>query len=236
MKRFLGKKIFRLFIIAYFTVAMIEIVAEYFNDKTLVTLFKPILIPLLIGYYFYNSRKRNFLFIVALVFSWIANIFFINDTINYIILGSVFFLIYRVIIIYLVIRMVKMPSKLPLLIGAIPFLFIYATTCFLTFEDFGENIFFFIIHGIFIIFLGGYSLGSYIVYSSKTNLILFLSTMLFALSQFVFVLKIYSEYVYFLHALAMLQFVVAQYLLTKFMHLKEKPKSKYEFANTINEL
>jgi hypothetical protein len=78
MKRFLGKKIFRLFIIAYFTVAMIEIVAEYFNDKTLVTLFKPILIPLLIGYYFYNSRKRNFLFIVALVFSWIANIFLLT--------------------------------------------------------------------------------------------------------------------------------------------------------------
>lgn len=236
MKSFVEKKISRAFIIVYFTVSMIEIVAEYFNDKTLILIFKPLLLPLLVGYYFYKSKKRNILFITSLFFSWIANIIFIYDSMSYIILGSVFFLIYRAIIIYLVVKLVKMPSKTPLLIGLIPFLFIYTTTCFYTYEEFGVGIILFIIHGVFIIFLGGYSMGNYIVYSSKTNLYLFISTMLFAISQFLFVLKIYSDYVYLLHALAMLLFVFAQYLLVKFVHLKEKPKSKYEFVKNINEL
>jgi len=236
MKSFLERKLHQFFIIAYFTFSMIEVVAEYFNDKTLIWFFKPTMMPLLIGYYFCKSKKRNYLFIFSLLLCWIANIIFIQDSINYIILGSIFFLLYRSIIIYLVFKLVKMPNKTPFLIGLIPFVFIYVTTCFLTLDEFGSNIILFLIHGIFVIFLGGYGLGNYIIYSTKTNLILFLSIMLFAFSQYIFVVKIYSEYDSFLHALAVLFFVAAQFLMTKFMLMKEKPRTKYEFVNSINEL
>lgn len=236
MKGSIDRFLYRIFIILYVIISMVEIVAEYYNDKNLVWLFKPILMPLLIGYYFYKSKKRNLLFISSLILSWIANIIFIENEMDFIIIGSVFFLMYRAIIIYLVLRLVKMPSKIPLLIGSIPFVFIYATICFLTYQDLGNSIVLFLIHGMFIIFLGGYSLGNYILRSSKTNLYLFISTMLFAIAQFLFIIKLYSEYVNLLHAFAMMQFVVAQYLLVKFIYLKEKPKPKYEFVNNLSEL
>lgn len=230
------KKIINIFFILYFTICIVEITAEFFNDINFIWLFKPLLMPLLIGYYYYKSKIKKLKFIVALLLCWFANIFFIHKEINYIIIGSVFFLLYRSIVIYLILDLEKNTIKLPLIIGIIPFFFIYATTCFMTFQEFGSNIFLFLIHGVFIIILGGFSLGNYIIYSTRANLILFISSMLFALSQFVFVIKLYSRYNNELHALAVLSFVIAQYLLTQYIYLKEKPKPKYEYARNINEL
>ncbi len=121
---------------------------------------------------------------------------------------------------------VKMPSLVPLIIGSIPFIFIYATISFLSFEAMGDNIYLFLIHGIFTIYLGGMSLGNYIMISNKPNLLLFLSTMLFALTQFSFVLKVYYENGNIFQAIAMVMFVIGQYWLTKFIFLTEH-KSNY---------
>ncbi|MGV9002885.1 lysoplasmalogenase family protein [Flavobacterium sp.] len=230
------KSIVTIFFILYFTISIVEITAEYFNDKNFIWVFKPLLMPLLIGYYYYLSNVQNSKFILALALSWSANMFFILEDINYIVIGSVFFLLYRMIVIYLIVDLEKKTIKLPLLIGSIPFFFIYATTAFMTFEELGSNIYIFLTHGVFIIFLGGYSLGNYIIYCNKINLILFISSMLFAFSQFVFVVKLYSDYDNELHACAMLFFVIAQFLLTRYIYLKEKPKHKYEFVNSNNEL
>ena len=121
----------------------------------------------------------------------------------------------------------KTPSLVPLIIGSIPFIFIYATVCFLSFEAMGDNLYLFLIHGIFTIFLGGLSLGNYIMNLNKSNLVLFLSTMLFALTQFVFVLIVFFGHENIFHALAMVMFVIGQFLLTKFIFLTEENKSKY---------
>lgn len=232
----LKNKFSLLFIYLYVIVSILEIVAEFFNDTQLIWIFKPLLMPLLIAYYIKKSKKINFIFVVSLIFSWIANLIFISKETDDIILGSFFFLIYRTLIIFLVFRLVKLPTRIPLIIGSIPFLFVYATVCFLTFEEMGNSIVIFIVHCIFIVFLGGYSLGSFIINYSKSSLYLFISTMLFAISQFVFVLKVYSNYDYLLHSVAMLMFVVAQYCLTKFILIKDNPRVKYEFVSNINEL
>ncbi|WP_293893158.1 hypothetical protein [Flavobacterium sp.] len=58
---------------------------------------------------------------------------------------------------------VKLPSLVPLIIGSIPFIFIYATVCFLSFEAMGDTIYLFLIHGIFTVYLGGLSFGNYIM-------------------------------------------------------------------------
>lgn len=202
---------------AFLIVSFLEIIAEYNDDKFLIWITKPFILPFLLAYYLRLTKNRNKYFILALFCSWIANLLFIENTLNWIIYGSVFFLAYRILIIYIVMNRVKMPSLVPLIIGSIPFVFIYATICFLSFEAMGTNIYLFLIHGIFTIFLGGLSLGNYIMISNRPNLVLFISTMLFALTQFVFVLKIYYGNGNCFQAIAMVMFVIGQYLLTKFM-------------------
>jgi hypothetical protein len=221
------KYISSFFLCLFFIVSLLEIIAEYQENKLLIWITKPFILPFLFAYYLSLTKKINYYFLVAIGFSWIANLLFIENTLKWIIYGSIFFLVYRILIIYIVMNKVKMPSLVPLIISSIPFIFIYATVCFLSFEAMGDNIYLFLIHGIFTIFLGGLSLGNYIMISNKSNLVLFLSTMLFALTQFVFVLKVYYEDANIFHALAMIMFVIGQFLLTKFMFLTEESKNKY---------
>ena len=221
------KYISSFFLCLFFIVSLLEIMAEYNEDKLLIWITKPFILPLLLAYYLILTKKGNNYFLVALFCSWIANILFIEDTLKWIIYASIFFLIYRILIIYIVMNKVKTPSLVPLIIGSIPFIFIYATVCFLSFEAMGDNLYLFLIHGIFTIFLGGLSLGNYIMNLNKSNLVLFLSTMLFALTQFVFVLIVFFGHENIFHALAMVMFVIGQFLLTKFIFLTEENKSKY---------
>jgi hypothetical protein len=227
----LKNKISTLLIVAFATVAFIEIIAEFYNNKQILWLFKPLLMPLLLAYYLKITKKVNIIFVVSLFFSWIANLFFIERDFDSIILGTFFFLIYRSLILYHVLTTVKMPSQIPFLLGLIPFLFVYITTCLLTYEVMGKGIFVFIIHGIFVIILCGYSLGSYIVNAKKSDMFLFLSTILFAISQFIFVFKLYTNYDYFLHSVVMLMFVFAQYFLMKFIVIQEDHKLNYDIEN-----
>ena len=227
------KNISNLLLTSFFMVSLIEIIAEYNEDKVLIWFTKPLIIPFLVVYYLSMTKKINYYFLIALVFSWIANLLFIENTMKWIIYGSIFFLIYKIIIIYIVMSKVKMPSLVPLIIGSIPFVFIYATISFLTFYAMGDNIYLFLTHGIFSIFLGGLSLGNYIMVSNKQNLYLFVSTMLFALTQFVFVLKIYYDDGNIFHAVAMGMFVIGQFLLTKFIFLTEKHNHNYEVVKNV---
>lgn len=180
-----------LFIVAFAVVSVIEITAEFFGCKTLLWIFKPMLVPLLMMYYFSETKKTNNIFITSLGFLWIANIFFIERNLNFITIGSVFFLIYKALIILLIFKIVKLPSKIPLILGSIPFLFIYTTLCCLTYDVLGSGFFLFISHGIFVIFTGGYSLGSYIMNPNRANLYLLFYSMLLTITQFIFVLKLY---------------------------------------------
>ena len=212
----------------FFIVAFIEIIAEINEDKALIWFTKPLLMPLLILYYIKRSHNSNIYFILALVFSWIANMFFIANTYQWIIYRSVFFLIYRFLIIYIVVKKVKTPGLLPAIIGCLPFIFIYFSVCFFTFKELGVNIYIFLLHGVFVTILGGLSLGNFILSASKS--------MLFALTQFVFILKLFYTNGNLFHALAMVMFVFGQFFLTKFIFLTEKNRyNKYEIINDLKD-
>ncbi len=229
------KKLSNLLLASFFMVSLIEIFAECNENKLLIWITKPLILPFLVGYYLSMTKKRNNYFLAAIFCSWIANLLFIEDTLEWIIYASVFFLIYKILIIYIVLSKVKMPSLLPLIIGSMPFVFIYATVCLLSFEAMGDNLYLFLLHGIFTIFLGGLSLGNYIMDLNKSNFVLFLSTMLFALTQFIFVLIVFYNPVYLFHALAMVLFVIGQFLLTKFIFLIENSESNYEVITDLGE-
>ena len=230
-----GKNISILFLYLFFIVSLIEIIAEYNEDKFLIWITKPFILPFLITYYLSLTKKVNYYFLIAMACSWIANLLFIENTLTWIIYASIFFLIYRILIIYIVMNKVKMPSLVPLIIGSIPFIFIYATITFSTYTVMGDDIYLFLIHGIFTIFLGGLSLGNYIMISNKSNFVLFFSTMLFALTQLLFVLIVFYQQENIFHAIAMGMFAIGQFLLTKFIFLTEENKGKYEIIDNLSE-
>lgn len=220
-------------LLGFFMISCIEIAAEYNENRLLIWMTKPLILPLLIFYYLKRSKKISFPFVLAMLFSWIANLFFIQNTFQFIIYGVSFFMIYRILVIYIILNKVKMPNSIPLVIGSLPFIFIYVVITFFTYDILGYNVYLFLIQGIFTIFLGGFSLGSFIMIYNKPNAILLISTMCMAFNQFVFLLKFYSNDANVLQALAMVLFVLGQFLLTKYMFYTEKNRYRYQIINGV---
>lgn len=215
-------KLSNLFLFFFFVISFIEIIAEVFYDDAIVWSTKPFIIPFLFLYYFIKSKTKNVFFILALFLTFIANVLLIEKAQIFVIIGSVFALLFRIVIVYLVVKLLKKPPLNLLLIGAIPFVLIYSTVFILRYDTIDSNILFFLINAFLVIYLGGFSLGNYIESRSKTNYYLFISTVLFAGMQFVFLLKLFSEDKSMLYAFSMLFYVFAQFILTQFILLIEK--------------
>lgn len=230
-----NNKVATVVLLFFFVVSFAEIIAEYFENKLLVWMTKPLILPLLLFYYLKRSKKVSPFFVIALIASWIANMLFIQNTIDFIFYGVLFFIIYRILIIYIIVNKVKMPNSIPLILGATPFIFLYTIVTLYTYEILGDNVYLFLFQGVFTIFLGGFSLGNYIMVSNKPNTILLISTMFMTFNQFIFLLKLYWTEVNVLQATAMLLFVFGQFLLTKYMFYTEKNKQRFEIINNLRE-
>ena len=228
------EKITNILTVIYFAISGIEIMAEFLQKEQLILLSKPLIMPLLILLYFVNSKKINLILLTALFFVWMANMLFISKNFNFIIAGSVFFTIYRIFIIYLVIRYVKFPSFFALIIGCLPFLFIYLFVINLAYEELAAGFWLFLMQGIFTIFFGGLVLGNYIFKSNSSNTYLLISTMLFTFTQFLFVIRLFYTSLNIFQPLAMLLYVIGQYLLYKFVIIEETKQYRQQNINKLS--
>ncbi|HEX9980323.1 MAG TPA: lysoplasmalogenase family protein [Flavobacterium sp.] len=206
---------------AFFGMGIVEVIAEYFSNTTLVYITKPLLIPILIVLYLKTIAKRNYLYLFALLFSWIANIFFISTAFQSIVIGAVFFLLHRLLMIVIVLKNIRFPSIFPMVVGCVPFLFIYLYLVNLTYDDLGNGLIIFIIQCVVISCLGGIAVGNYILRSDKPSSLLLISTLLFAVTQFVFVLRLYYTSEPIFQPVAMLLFVLAQFIFYRFLVTSE---------------
>lgn len=222
-----------LLLLAFFVISLIEIIAEYAENKLLIWMTKPLILPLLMLYYFKRSKRISYHFIIALLFSWVANLLFIQGSFEFVFYGVFFFLIYRILVIYIIVNKVKMPNSIPLILGSMPFTFLYIIVTLYTYDTLGNNVYLFLLQGAFTIFLGGFSLGNYIMISNKPNTLLLISTMFMAFNQFIFLLKLYYTEANQLQAVAMVLFVLGQFLLTKYMFHMEKSKQRIEVINNL---
>jgi len=208
----------------YFTIGFFETIAELYNDILLMYVLKPLLIPILALVYWIKSKEKNTYYFMALFFIFLANIFFISKDFNSIIIASVFFIAHRGLIIYIVINKVKIKSFLPVFLGTIPFVAVFFYLTFLTMNELGKGLPIYIIQVLFLSFLGGFALSNYMIEDSKRNYWLLVNTVLFAIIQFVLVLKLYYLSITIFQPLSMVFYVIAQYAFYKFMILTEKKK------------
>ena len=121
-----------------------------------------------------------------------------------------------------------------MIIGSLPFLFIYLFVANISHNEMGYRFYLFVIQGIFMIVFGSLCLGNYILKSNTSNTYLLVSTMLFTVTQFILVLKIFYVNYNIFQPLAMLLYVFGQYLLYLFVILEEKKRKRYHIINKAN--
>jgi YhhN family len=206
----------------YFVIALTEVIAEFYASDFFIYVFKPMLIPVLVLIYWKSSNSINNFFITALFFAFLSNIFFISRDFSSLFLGAIFFGLYRIVIIYIVIKTVEVKSYLPIILGCIPFIAIFTYVTILTMDELGAGLYIYIVQVVFITFLGGFSLANYILNNNKTNYWLLMSTLLFTIIQFTFIIKLYYLSILIFQPLAMILYVFAQYFLCKFVIFSEE--------------
>jgi hypothetical protein len=158
-----------LFITLYFTVATIEVTAELFSYKPFLFVFKPLISIVLMVLYWNTSRRRNPLFFWIILFSLITNVFFIFNTELMLFLGLIAFFIHRLLMIYYIIKLIKLKDSIPLLIAMIPFLFFFFYLLSITTELTTRSYGILIIQNILISIIAGITLSDFIMNNSKKN-------------------------------------------------------------------
>lgn len=205
----------------FFLIATLEVFAEFYSLKNFIYILKPLLNPILILVYLISSKKKNPYFILALFFALVANIFFVSKDFSSLLLGSIFFLIFKIFVIYIVVKSVKVKNYLPVLLGTIPFMFVFLYITSITIDELGDQFYLYLVQVICICFLGGFSLANFIVDSNRMNYWLMLSAMLSTVIQFVLILRMYFLPVFIFQPMAMVLYAFAQFSLYKFVILSE---------------
>lgn len=177
----------------YFAVATVEVIAELFSYKPFVFVFKPLISIVLMLLYWNTSNQRNPLFFVTILFSLITNVFFIYDTETMLFLGLIAFFVHRLMMIYYIIKLIKLKDFIPLLIGMIPFMFFFFYLLSITSELTARSYGILIIQNILISIIAGMTLSHYVMNNGKKDTPWFFIFGLLSVTQYfiVFIEKYY---------------------------------------------
>jgi len=220
-----NKNIIKGLTIGYFIIALFEVIAEFFKYKPIICILKPLIPFFLILIYSIETKKKNVIFIIALILSIITNILFIPNTDKCLFYGIIVFTLHRVLVIYLIFTLQRIKDFIPILIATAPFLLIFFYM-FMETPDIPENsLYIIILQNLLISIFAGVSLSSYVMNDNKQNSILLISALLFVMLQFVVFIEKYllvNEYQELFRPLAMSFNALAFFSFYKYVITAEK--------------
>lgn len=205
----------------YFIVTALDLIGVGLKVDWLVMLCKPLMMTSLMAFYWVVSARRSKLYLGALFFSLLGDIFLLDKE-GLFLFGIGAFLITQVLFIVLVLRRSSRSSKSNLIWSAIPFL-IYLVLLMRTLAPELDDLFYpVLIYGSVISVFGITALNYHLNQRNSESLILLSGALLFIASDSMIALnKFYSPHMIYPVAI-MLTYALAQYMICHSMLLKEK--------------
>ncbi|HSD13987.1 MAG TPA: hypothetical protein VLB74_05010, partial [Flavobacterium sp.] len=134
--------------------------------------------PVLALMYIKNETKINRFFLFSLLFTWIANICFINAGKTMFVVGALNTFVGRLLVFLLLIKKFKFPKSTPFIVGMLPFLMLSVSVLELVNDSLGNAYFFYMVNGALVISIGGLVMANYFIYSNKVNTYVMISVMI----------------------------------------------------------
>lgn len=209
--------------VLFFAVSIIEITGVYLDSSMLQTIFKPMIILSLMALYYFSVSKKNNLYLLALAFSFLGDVFLLDKN-NMFIYGIVAFLVTQVLYIYIIVKQMEKPSFFHKYLYAFLFANYVVYLIVLLKPNLGEMLYPVVIYGITIAIFGWVATLNYVTKRTKLTLVLMLGAILFITSDSMIALHKFHESKIFYPITIMSTYVLAQYLIFRFMLGKEKIK------------
>ncbi len=205
--------------VLFFAVAIIEIVGVYLNSSLLQSIFKPMIMLSLMALYYFSVRKKNNLYLLALAFSFLGDVFLLDKN-SMFIYGIAAFLITQVLYVYIIVKQMEKPSFFYKYLYAFLFANYVVYLIVLLKPNLGEMLYPVVIYGVTIAIFGWVATLNYVTQRTKPTLVLMMGAVLFIASDSMIALNKFHEAKEFYPIAIMSTYVLAQYLIFRFMILK----------------
>jgi len=204
-------------LIAFIIFSLIDFFGIYLEKQWMVYLAKPMLMTTLFGYYYLNKKSDNLFFVLGLLFSLFGDLFLLGSGELYFILGLIFFLIAHVFYIIMVFKILLEIRLKDFMIAGIPYLLLFLILINVLYDGLGSMKIPVIIYAMTISFLGVVSLLLFLQSRTKTSLLLLFGVLVFITSDTILALNLFYEKQSFYPILIMTTYVMAQFLICKFV-------------------
>lgn len=207
----------RLILTLFIIVSIVDIFSILDNQLFIRYFSKPLLILSLIALYYASVKKVNKLYIVGLFFSFLGDVFLLNNGKMYFMFGLVSFLLAHIIYIKITTNSIKTKSISKITIAILPFLIFVIMLLSVLKNHLGELLIPVIIYGIVISVFGIVATLNYITNKSKANLWLFFGALFFIASDSMLAINKFYQPKEIYAVLIMLTYIIAQFLICKAM-------------------
>ena len=204
-------------LIAFIIFSLIDFFGIYLEKQWMIYLAKPMLMTTLFGYYYLNKKSDNLFFVLGLLFSLFGDLFLLGSGELYFILGLIFFLIAHVFYIIMVFKILLEIRLKDFMIAGIPYLLLFLILINVLYDGLGSMKIPVIIYAMTISFLGVFSLLLFLQSRTKTSLLLLFGVLIFITSDTILALNLFYEKQSFYPILIMTTYVMAQFLICKFV-------------------
>ena len=204
----------------YFIIAVILVIGEATKNRQIIATFKPTLIPLLAILYYLTSSKRDPVYFAALLLAVSSNILFLF-TGELVVYGIIAFLAHRILAIALVVKHTDKFHFFAFGIAIIPFLFVYIYLLDMTDSVLAAGFYPALANALVMSVLAALSLSNYVFDDNRRNSWLLISSLLFVVLMFIFVIeRFYLENPVF-RPLSVIIFSAAHFAFYKYLILSE---------------
>ena len=204
-------------LIAFVLFSLIDFYGIYLEKQLMVNFAKPMLMITLFWYYYSNTKQLNKYFVLGLFFSFLGDLLLLGTGEVYFIFGLLFFLIAHVFYIIMVLRLIPARKPKNFIMASVPFLLLFLILMNILFAGLGSMKIPVIIYAMTISFFGIVSLLLYLETKTKISLILLVGVLLFISSDTILALNLFYKTQSFYPLLIMMSYVLAQYLICRFV-------------------
>lgn len=209
----------------YLILGIAELFAEYFMLQPIMICIKPVLPILLLLAYNKYFEKIDWLFSAILITSALTNLVFIWIN-SFLIVGVAVFTIHRLLMIYFLIRILKIKDFIPVVLATIPFL-MFSVFIFLDVAFQNKAVYFMIFfQNLMVTSLAGLALSQYILKDSFKITWLMLAVFLFFCLHFLIFIELFYVRYQFMRPLAMLLNITAFYSFYRFVVTNQKEQGE----------
>ncbi|OGS72625.1 MAG: hypothetical protein A3G95_01600 [Flavobacteria bacterium RIFCSPLOWO2_12_FULL_31_7] len=219
-----NKKAINILVLVYFLNLVLYSICSFFKFTTAETIFWFARIPLLLFLYLITARKKNGIYIAALLLYQIASCLFASGNQDLFIYGSFSSISYKLLLLLILLPLITKENRLAIGLACLPFFILYLYIIELVLHSLGDSLIIWILNALITSIIGGIAIIHYNNNYDLKGYWLLLSSILFIIQIGAFFINkfyIKSEAIY---QMVIFFYGLSHFTFYKFMILKEKVK------------